>query len=88
MDELIKQLVTSAPGTGAAIIVVLIFMRYIATRDVSHKELVADFRETAKHCANIVERNSEKLGEVSPALRETSEVNRQMLDWLKQHNGK
>lgn len=87
MDELVKNLISSAPGTGAAIAVVLIFINYIRSRDKSYQDLVQDFRDTSKHCSLVIEDNSNKMGENSAALRDTTEVNRQMLTWLMKHNG-
>lgn len=60
---MITQLIGASPAAGAVIIVVIIFIRYVKTKDL-------DFREMHDRNMRTIDRNSEVLGKTCAHMDE------------------
>jgi hypothetical protein len=74
MEKILESLAGTAPSSVAVIIVVILFLKHLATRDEVLKQLHLEHEEARKSSRAAIERNSEVIGSHLELSREISGV--------------
>lgn len=67
MESIAQELISQAPITGAFIICVWIFLKYIKTRDEQHMEVI---KQISKDCHDVQHRSIDAVGKNTEVLSE------------------